>query len=353
MTVTNNGDDDARDRAHQLRRDRARAAGRRPGPPGVRQPVRRDRVARLVYARSPRRGARARRRSGRSGACTWWTTGRERVGSGDLRDRPRPLPRPRPHDAGIRSRWTRTAPLSGTTGAVLDPIFALRARVRLEPRPVGVGGVHHAGRHRRASGPSSWPTATTIRTPPSARSISPGPRRRSSCASWASRRRTPACSRSWPGISSTPTPRSAPRRRSCAGNRGSQPLLWAVGVSGDWPILLATIDSAEGLPTLRQLLAAHHYWRRRGMMVDLVVLNTAPAELPAGAATSGSSAAIHASHDGGHGRPAGRRVRPAARPARAGGAAHAARHRARAPRRATAARSAASWCSAPAPRTTW
>ena len=48
VTVTNNGDDAARDRAHELRRDRARAAGRRPGPPGVRQSVRRDRVARLV-----------------------------------------------------------------------------------------------------------------------------------------------------------------------------------------------------------------------------------------------------------------------------------------------------------------
>ena len=34
-------------------------------------------------------------------------------------------------------------------------------------------------------------------------------------------------------------------------NRGSQPLLWGVGVSGDWPILLATIDTPDGLPTLR------------------------------------------------------------------------------------------------------
>jgi cyclic beta-1,2-glucan synthetase len=59
-------------------------------------------------------------------------------------------------------------------------------------------------------------------------------------------------------------------------NRGSQPLLWGNGVSGDWPILLATIESDDGLPTLRQLLSAHRYWRRRGMVVDLVVLNTHP-----------------------------------------------------------------------------
>ena len=57
-------------------------------------------------------------------------------------------------------------------------------------------------------------------------------------------------------------------------NQGSQPMLWAIGISGDWPILLATIDSTEGLPTLRQLLSAHQYWRRRGMLVNLVILNT-------------------------------------------------------------------------------
>ena len=49
-------------------------------------------------------------------------------------------------------------------------------------------------------------------------------------------------------------------------NRGSQPLLWTLGVSGDWPVLLATISSMEGLPTLRQILSAHHYWRRRGSL---------------------------------------------------------------------------------------
>ncbi|MGH3994735.1 MAG: hypothetical protein ACRDSN_20010, partial [Pseudonocardiaceae bacterium] len=59
-------------------------------------------------------------------------------------------------------------------------------------------------------------------------------------------------------------------------NRGSQPVLWTTGVSGDWPILLATIDSADGLPTLRQLFGAHRYWRRHGMMVDLVVVDAEP-----------------------------------------------------------------------------
>src|SRR5439155_4651073 len=56
-------------------------------------------------------------------------------------------------------------------------------------------------------------------------------------------------------------------------SHGSQPMLWAQGISGDWPIVLATLESEKGLPTLRQLFAAHRYWRRRGMKVDLVILN--------------------------------------------------------------------------------
>jgi cyclic beta-1,2-glucan synthetase len=59
-------------------------------------------------------------------------------------------------------------------------------------------------------------------------------------------------------------------------NRLGQRELWAAGLSGDWPILLATIDSIEGLPTVRQLLHAHQYWRLKGMTVDLVILITRP-----------------------------------------------------------------------------
>ena len=80
VTVTNNGDARARDRAHQLRRDRARAARRRPGPPGVRQPVRRDRVARLVFGDHRDAPPALGEGADRSGACTWWTPGRSASG---------------------------------------------------------------------------------------------------------------------------------------------------------------------------------------------------------------------------------------------------------------------------------
>jgi cyclic beta-1,2-glucan synthetase len=60
-------------------------------------------------------------------------------------------------------------------------------------------------------------------------------------------------------------------------NKLGQPELWGLGISGDWPILLATLESADGLPSVRQLLKVHHYWRMKGLICDLVILNEHPA----------------------------------------------------------------------------
>ncbi|HET6578770.1 MAG TPA: glucoamylase family protein, partial [Gemmatimonadales bacterium] len=166
-------------------------------------------------------------------------------------------------------------PLPGTTGAVLDPVFALRARVRLTP------------------GQSASVAFTTLVADTSERAFEladryhdPHAAQRALDLAWTSSQvelrefqLTPAdaavfqelAGHLFYGTAALRPPESELRR-----NRGSQPLLWANGVSGDWPIVLATIASEEGLPTLRQLLAAHRYWRRRGMTVDLVVLNTHP-----------------------------------------------------------------------------
>ena len=105
-----------------------------------------------------------------------------------------------------------TGPLSGTTGAVLDPIFALRARVRLEPgqsASVAFTTLVAATRER------AFELADRYRRSPR-RPARAGPRldlrARWSCASWASAPRTRPSSRSWPGTSSTATPRSARRQ---------------------------------------------------------------------------------------------------------------------------------------------
>ncbi|HUF34348.1 MAG TPA: glucoamylase family protein [Gemmatimonadales bacterium] len=166
-------------------------------------------------------------------------------------------------------------PLSGTTGAVLDPIFALRTRVRLGP------------------GQSASVAFTTLVATSAERAFEladryhdPHAAQRALDLAWTSSQvelrelgLTPAdavvfqelAGHLFYGNGALRAPAAELRR-----NKGSQPLLWANGVSGDWPILLATIEAPDGLPTLRQLLAAHRYWRRRGMTVDLVVLDAQP-----------------------------------------------------------------------------
>ena len=103
-------------------------------------------------------------------------------------------------------------PLSGTTGAVLDPIFALRTRVRLRSRAVGVGRVHHAGRHQPGAGlRAGRPLPRSARRPARARpglDLEPGRAARAAT----SRPATPPSSRSWPATSSMAAPRCGRRR---------------------------------------------------------------------------------------------------------------------------------------------
>ena len=54
----------------------------------------------------------------------------------------------------------------------------------------------------------------------------------------------------------------------------SQSGLWSFGISGDYPILLILIDQQEELEALQETILAHTYWRKLGLMIDLVVLNT-------------------------------------------------------------------------------
>ncbi|HTO53074.1 MAG TPA: glucoamylase family protein [Myxococcota bacterium] len=54
---------------------------------------------------------------------------------------------------------------------------------------------------------------------------------------------------------------------------GPPPALWAQGISGDLPIVLVRIDEPEELGIVRDLLRAHEYWRTKGLAVDLVITN--------------------------------------------------------------------------------
>ncbi len=49
--------------------------------------------------------------------------------------------------------------------------------------------------------------------------------------------------------------------------------LWAQGISGDLPIVVARIDDADNFEMIRQLLRAHEYWRMKQLSADVVIIN--------------------------------------------------------------------------------
>lgn len=56
-------------------------------------------------------------------------------------------------------------------------------------------------------------------------------------------------------------------------NRIGQSGLWRYSISGDIPIVLVQIEDAENILLVKQMVQAHHYWRLKGLIVDLVILN--------------------------------------------------------------------------------
>ena len=58
-----------------------------------------------------------------------------------------------------------------------------------------------------------------------------------------------------------------------AANRLGQSGLWPYAISGDRPIVLARVARAEAVDLIRQLVRWHAYTRRRGMDLDLVILD--------------------------------------------------------------------------------
>jgi len=68
-----------------------------------------------------------------------------------------------------------------------------------------------------------------------------------------------------------------PARRASAnilrGNRRGQSGLWGYGISGDVPIVLLHLSDSAKLELVRQLVQAHSYWRMKGLVAELVILN--------------------------------------------------------------------------------
>jgi cellobiose phosphorylase len=56
-------------------------------------------------------------------------------------------------------------------------------------------------------------------------------------------------------------------------NHQSQSGLWGYSISGDLPIVLVMIEDSENIDLVKQMVQAHAYWRLKGLVVDLVIIN--------------------------------------------------------------------------------
>jgi cyclic beta-1,2-glucan synthetase len=62
--------------------------------------------------------------------------------------------------------------------------------------------------------------------------------------------------------------------------------LWSHGISGDLPIVLISIDDVKGLDVVAQMLRALEFWQMKCLPVDLIILNDSPPPAPSAVDTA-------------------------------------------------------------------
>jgi cyclic beta-1,2-glucan synthetase len=163
-------------------------------------------------------------------------------------------------------------PLTNSVGTVLDPIFALRRRIRVAPGAtvrvafwtMAAGSraalLDHIDKHHDSA---AYERATTLAWTQAQvqlqhLGVKPGEaalfQRLASHVIYAS-------------------PSLRPSSDTIRQGSGPQSGLWSQGISGDLPIVLLRIADIDNLNVARQVLQAHEYWLMKQLAVDLVILN--------------------------------------------------------------------------------
>jgi cyclic beta-1,2-glucan synthetase len=162
--------------------------------------------------------------------------------------------------------------LSNTVGTVLDPVFALRRRVRVAP-----GAIVHVAfwtivaetreavldlvdKHRDTAAFERARTLAWTQAQVQLHHLGIGPGEAGLFQRVA-------------GHLLYAGPALRPSSDTIVRGGGGQPGLWSTSISGDLPIVLLRIADAEHVDLARQLLQAHEYWRMKQLAVDLVILN--------------------------------------------------------------------------------
>ena len=161
--------------------------------------------------------------------------------------------------------------LSGTTGAVLDPVASVRERVRLAPggfvRVTFATGVAQDSasalalvrKYRDASSAARAFSMASTQVHITLQHLGLTDDHAMLFDRLASR------------VFGLDT--SAANPDDIARNVGGQANLWRFGISGDLPIVLVHVADTNGLTLVRQLLYAQEYWRVKNLRADVVIFN--------------------------------------------------------------------------------
>ena len=163
-------------------------------------------------------------------------------------------------------------PLSGTVGAVLDPILSLRRRLLIRPNEtvrvcftVGVATSRDAALDlaHRYRDPSIFERETTLawtRSRVELRHLNIKPAEAHVFQRLAARVLYSDARLRAPGWVLSKSTKS-------------QSGLWAHGISGDLPIVMVRVADEEEVHFVARMFRAYGYWRLKGFAVDLVILN--------------------------------------------------------------------------------
>ncbi|HTG87872.1 MAG TPA: glucoamylase family protein, partial [Pyrinomonadaceae bacterium] len=168
-------------------------------------------------------------------------------------------------------------PLSNTTGAVLDPVFSLRRRVRIP-----------ANQTVRCSFSTAVARSREEALALADKYHDPNIFERELRLAWTKAQ----VEMTHLGIDSEEAhlfqrlaariifsdPSLRPRPHVLALNTKSQSSLWAYGISGDLPLVVVRISKADDMRTVKKLVRAHEYLHYKGLTIDLVILNDTPTD---------------------------------------------------------------------------
>jgi len=181
----------------------------------------------------------------------------------------------RGHDLRSAVSVVDARPLSNTTGTVLDPVLALRRRVRIAPGETarvafwtGVSAsraeaIALVDKHRDMAAFERAKTLAWTQAQVQLRYLGVDFEEAQAFQRVANRVLYAESSlRASPDILEK--------------NRLGPSALWPHGISGDLPIVLVRIDDDHDMEIVKQLLRAHEYWRLKRLAVDLVILNDRP-----------------------------------------------------------------------------